>query len=225
MRTLSLRDTLITNFSGEWGDESKDSLGVYVLRTTNFTNSGDILYKNVITRIVPTNKIKQKRLNPGDIILEKSGGTKTTPVGRVVYFDNPEGIYLCNNFTQVLRPNEEILDSKYLFYALYAKYQFHETDRLYNKTTGIQNLQLGRYLDLRISVPDLIEQRNIRHQLDILHDAIAKKKKILEEIDNLVKSQFIEMFGGDQYPDCQIKELVAERVESVRKRYGRNRGG
>ena len=196
MMTLSLKDTLMASFSGEWGDESKDSSGVFVLRTTNFTNTGDVSFENVITRKVSIDKINQKRLNPGDIILEKSGGTKTTPVGRVVYFDKPEDIYLCNNFTQVLRPNTEIVDSKYLFYALYAKYQFHEADRLYNKTTGIQNLQLGRYLNLLIPVPALTEQRDIRYQLDILHDAIAKKKKILEKIDDLVKSQFIEMFGG-----------------------------
>lgn len=193
--TLPLKDALLMTFSGEWGDESKDTSGVFVLRTTNFTNSGDVSYENVVTRNVSNDKISRKRLKPGDIVLEKSGGTKTTPVGRVVYFDNPEGVYLCNNFTQVLRPNTDLVDGKYLFYALYAKYQFHETDRLYNKTTGIQNLQLGRYLDLLIPVPKLMEQRNIREQLDILHDAIAKRREILKKIDDLVKSQFIEMFG------------------------------
>ena len=219
MMTLPLKDALLMTFSGEWGDESKDTSGVFVLRTTNFTNSGDVSYENVVTRNVSNDKISRKRLKPGDIVLEKSGGTKTTPVGRVVYFDNPKGVYLCNNFTQVLRPNTDLVDGKYLFYALYAKYQFHETDRLYNKTTGIQNLQLGRYLDLLIPVPKLLEQRNIRDQLDILHDAIAKKREILKKIDDLVKSQFIEMFEGEKYPDCPIKELVTGRVESVRKRY------
>jgi hypothetical protein len=36
----------------------------------------------------------------GDIILEKSGGTDTTPVGRVVYCDEriASDTYLCNNF-------------------------------------------------------------------------------------------------------------------------------
>ena len=108
MMTLSLKDTLMANFSGEWGDESKDSSGVFVLRTTNFTNTGDVSFENVITRKVSIDKINQKRLNHGDIILEKSGGTKTTPVGRVVYFDKPQDIYLCNNFTQVLRPNTAV---------------------------------------------------------------------------------------------------------------------
>ena len=220
MMTLPLKDALLMTFSGEWGDESKDTSGVFVLRTTNFTNSGDVSYENVVTRNVSNDKISRKRLKPGDIVLEKSGGTKTTPVGRVVYFDNPEGVYLCNNFTQVLRPNTDLVDGKYLFYALYAKYQFHETDRLYNKTTGIQNLQLGRYLDLLIPVPKLMEQRNIREQLDILHDAIAKRREILKKIDDLVKSQFIEMFGDPAKNDKGWKQTTLKEVAKGKLSYG-----
>src|SRR5690625_7466323 len=36
-------------------------------------------------------KTEKKRLKPGDIIIEKSGGSKNQPVGRVVYFDIDDG--------------------------------------------------------------------------------------------------------------------------------------
>lgn len=206
MKRFLLKDVLLTTFSGEWGTDSSDDKGVAVLRTTNFTNTGDINYLNVVKRCIEQQKIDKKKLNRGDIILEKSGGTKNTPVGRVVYFD-ADGIYLCNNFTQVLRANIDLVDGKYLFYCLFAKYQLRTTDNLYNKTTGIQNLQMDRYLNLTIPMRDKNEQRQICKQLDFLRIAIEQEKKIIKKLDELVKSQFIEMFG-----DPRKNEKGWERV-------------
>ena len=219
MRVYALKDTLQASFGGEWGNDCILGEGVAVLRTTNFTNTGNISYCNVVERDIADGKVQKKKLRVGDIILEKSGGTKNTPVGRVVYFDRSDKIYLCNNFTQVLRPNLQIVDGKYLFYCLYAKYQFHVTDGLYNKTTGIQNLQMDRYFNLQIPVVDKEQQYKICKQLDALRAAIEKKKQVLRKFEDLVKSQFIEMFGGGQYPECPVKEFVAGKVESVRRRY------
>ena len=196
MRVYALKDTLQASFGGEWGNDCILGEGVAVLRTTNFTNTGNISYCNVVERDIADGKVQKKKLRVGDIILEKSGGTKNTPVGRVVYFDRSDKIYLCNNFTQVLRPNLQIVDGKYLFYCLYAKYQFHVTDGLYNKTTGIQNLQMDRYFNLQIPVVDKEQQYKICKQLDALRAAIEKKKQVLRKFEDLVKSQFIEMFGN-----------------------------
>ena len=226
MMNYALKDTLQASFSGEWGNDCISGEGVAVLRTTNFTNVGDISYCNVVERDITDGKIQKKKLQVGDIILEKSGGTKNTPVGRVVYFDRADKIYLCNNFTQVLRPNSQIVDGKYLFYCLYAKYQFHVTDGLYNKTTGIQNLQMDRYFNLQIPVVDKEQQYKICKQLDALRAAIEKKKQVLRKFDDLVKSQFIEMFGGYSLRDKQphwvkigsVAEVVGGSTPKTEKR-------
>lgn len=211
----ALKDTLQASFSGEWGNDCISGEGVAVLRTTNFTNVGDISYCNVVERDITDGKIQKKKLQVGDIILEKSGGTKNTPVGRVVYFDRADKIYLCNNFTQVLRPNSQIVDGKYLFYCLYAKYQFHVTDGLYNKTTGIQNLQMDRYFNLQIPVVDKEQQYKICKQLDALRAAIEKKKQVLRKFDDLVKSQFIETFLNRGF-----QRVALEKVSHGKGEYG-----
>ena len=93
-------------------------------------------------------------MHKGDIILEKSGGTKDNPVGRLVYFDE-DGVFLANNFTQILRPTKTI-NSRYLFAALYYLYQTHKPliKGLGNQTNGIQNLKVPQYLQLQICVPE-----------------------------------------------------------------------
>ena len=76
--------------SGEWGNDDLTGEGIPVLRTTNFTNEGLVNYANVVTRDLGKKDISKKYLQPGDIIIEKSGGSDNQPVGRVIYFDGPK---------------------------------------------------------------------------------------------------------------------------------------
>ena len=109
--------------SGEWGNDDDVGTGIPVLRTTNFTNDGVINYKNVVTRDIQKKDLSQKYLQPGDIIIEKSGGSDKQPVGRVVYYDGEPNRYLFNNFTGVLRVrNQDVWYPRYVFYALYGNY-------------------------------------------------------------------------------------------------------
>ena len=128
---VRLDSLLLETMSGEWGEDCEGGDGVCVLRTTNFTNSGVISYDNVVLRKIAEQKVKAKRLKPGDLIVEKSGGTKDNPVGRVVYFDCEKDVYLCNNFTQALRPDPSKIFPRFLFYSLFALYKMKVTERLY----------------------------------------------------------------------------------------------
>lgn len=191
-----LSDVFCTIFSGEWGSEPQDDVNdVSVLRTTNFTNSGLINYENVIKRDIDKEKIKAKHLKYGDIIIEKSGGSDNQPVGRVVYFDNSDEVYLCNNFTSVLRTDNNIVKSKYVFYFMFFQHQCGVTQLLQNKTTGIRNLQLKRYMNIMIPLPLLETQSKIADVLDKAKSLIDLRKKQIEKMDLLIKSKFIEMFG------------------------------
>ena len=85
--TQPLSACIGATFPGEWGEDDSDGTGVNVIRTTNFTNSGKLDLTNVVTRKIDQAKVDKKHLIPGDIILERSGGTADNPVGRVVYFE------------------------------------------------------------------------------------------------------------------------------------------
>ena len=184
--TKPLADFIEVSFPGEWGQEDKDGSGVKVIRTTNFTNNGKLDLSDVVTRDIDSAKIEKKKLSKGDIILERSGGTNDNPVGRVVYFEE-DGVYLFNNFTQLLRCKEGV-KSLFLFYSLFNYYQMNKNviRSMGNKTTGIQNLKMDRYWQIPIADVSIERQKEF--------------ESIYRQADKSGfdgrKSQFIEMFGN-----------------------------
>ena len=173
------------SYPGEWGMEDKDGSGVKVIRTTNFTNAGKLDLTDVVTRSIIEKKVKRKTIKKFDTILERSGGTAENPVGRVVLFEEDDQ-YLCNNFTQVLRFKD--IDPRYAFYSLFYYYQMNKTyvRSMGSKTTGIQNLDMNKYLE--IGIPNASDDEQ---SLFIAITEQADKSKF-----DGFKSQFIEMFGG-----------------------------
>ncbi|WP_439490546.1 restriction endonuclease subunit S [Algoriphagus sp.] len=178
--------------SGEWGDEGNK---IPVIRSTNFTMDGFLDLSDVKFRDIDESKIAKKKLQRGDIIIEKSGGSLDQPVGRVVFFDE-EGDFLFSNFTSALRPKKDKVFPKYLNYMLLSAYKGNITSYFQNRTTGIINLQLTRYVDeLQIPLPPLATQQKIAAALDKA-DAIRKRSQlILSKYDQLAQSVFLEMFG------------------------------
>ncbi|GHU51414.1 hypothetical protein FACS1894127_7730 [Clostridia bacterium] len=194
VRLESIIDETIT---GEWGTECEDaSMGTKVLRTTNFTNSGVINYDSVVVRNILSQKIEKKKLLENDIVLEKSGGSDNQPVGRVVFFDNknPE-IFLCNNFTQILRVDKNKACARFIFWYLFYLHKNGTTESLQNKTTGIRNLQVKRYMAMPIPLPPLTEQQEIATVFDKVDNLILRRKQQLGQLDLMVKSRFVEIFG------------------------------
>ena len=183
--------------SGEWGNDDDAGTGIPVLRTTNFTNDGVINYNNVVTRDIQKKDLSQKFLQPGDIIIEKSGGSDKQPVGRVVYYDGEPDKFLFNNFTGALRVRDKSAwYPRYVFYALYGNYVKGGTRRYENKTTGLHNLKTDQYVqDFAIQEQPLEYQRQIVSRLDKVTKLIALRKEQLAKLDQLVKSRFIELFG------------------------------
>ena len=186
--------------TGEWGTEITENSQniVSVIRTTNFLNNGkiDIQNKELIKREIDKKKIEQKQLKRGDIIIEKSGGSPNQPVGRVVFFDlNSNEVFLCNNFTSILRVKEDI-NSKYIFYFLRNNYKKNKVVKYQNKTTGIINLKLQNYLNEScIFLPELKIQNKIVNILDNLENIIEKNQNYLTHLGVLTKSLFTKIFG------------------------------
>ncbi len=209
--------------SGEWGVDDVDGMGVPVLRTTNFTNVGVINYDNVVTRIITKKDIEEKYLKQGDIIIEKSGGSDKQPVGRVVFFEGTEHQYLFNNFTGLLRIREkEKWEPKYVFYSLYANYKNGGTKVFENKTTGLHNLKTDDYVS-RFEVKDrtIEEQKSICEKLGMICEIIKLQEEQLINLDNLIKSRFVEMFGdmllNTMGWDESSLESIAEIVSGITK--------
>jgi len=199
METTPVKDYIDDSFPGEWGTEDKDGNGVKVIRTTNFTNSGKLNLADIVTRSIEDRKVARKQIKKYDTILERSGGTADNPVGRVVLFEEDD-LFLCNNFTQVLRFKD--VDPRFAFYVLYYFYQTNRTAirSMGSKTTGIQNLNMSKYLE--IGIP------NASDEDQIVFVTIAEQADKSEFVG--FKSQFIEMFSGDKYHQMELDSIAED---------------
>ena len=206
-KTMPLSDCIGITFPGEWGEDDSDGTGVKVIRTTNFTNSGKLDLTNVVTRKIDPAKIDKKHLIPGDIILERSGGTADNPVGRVVYFE-ARGTFLFNNFTQLLRCKDGV-NSLFVFYSLYNFYHTHKSEirSMGNKTTGIQNLKMDKYWDIPIADASHEQQ----DQFVSLYKQ-ADKSKFSD-----FKSRFIAQFENSDYMRYSFDDICYDDTKSATK--------
>ena len=206
---MKLGELLLNTFSGEWGTEEGELL-TPVLRTSNFNEDGSLNYSTPAMRCIPEGKVAKKRMVRGDIILEKSGGTPKRPVGIMAFYDS-DALALCSNFNQVLRFDESRILPRFAFHQLRWLKDRNAFDRYTRKTTGLQNLQMKKLIELKLRVPQIEAQTSIATTLD---EIVCDQRALQQEIaclDSLVKSRFVEMLDA-----CDLDTV--NRLDSCTKR-------
>ena len=170
--------------AGEWGKDDINGDGIPVLRTTNFTDEGYLTYDDVVTRDIDRDKVTHKFLQPGDILIEKSGGSGEKPVGRVVLFEGDADHYLSNNFTARLHLNGKYkINRLYVFFFMFVNYRRGGTKLYEGKTTGIHNLRLDEYLkNTSIPIPPMEVQSAFE---DLVKQSDKSKFELNEAIKDL----------------------------------------
>ncbi|MFI1865804.1 hypothetical protein [Streptomyces jumonjinensis] len=177
-----IKNLLASASNGVWGDEpAGDETDVYCVRAADFDRTRQRVSKaRLPRRSVDRGALNQHRLRPGDLVLEKSGGGETQPVGMAVLFEGPEPA-VCSNFCARLIPAATV-DPRFLTYAMAAAYTQGLTQSAIKQTTGIQNLDTGAFFALPWAHPEMAEQRRIAQFLDAETDRI-------DTLSSLRKSQ------------------------------------
>lgn len=160
-RAKTLEETCLF-LNGLWKGEEPPFVNIGVIRNTNFTKEGTLDDSDIAYLDVEARKFEKRRLQFGDIILEKSGGGPKQPVGRVVLFDKAEGDFSFSNFTSALRVhNPDELNFRFLHKFLYWTYVSGITEKMQSHSTGIRNLNGDAYKAIKITFPPLPEQQRI----------------------------------------------------------------
>ncbi len=184
--------------------------GGYPLITSKNINNNKIDFSNV-NYISEEDYIKinqRSEVSNGDIIMPMIG-----TIGNPVIIDTDKKFAIKNVALFKLANNETIL-SKYFYYIL--KTQDIKRQLESNKRGGTQNfVSLKNIRDLKIPLIDILEQKKIVEILDKAQQLIDKRKKQIESLDELVKSQFIEMFGDPitnpkRWNTCELREGIKE---------------
>jgi len=164
-------DELCSFKNGLWKGKKEPFIHVGVIRNTNFTKNGQLDDSDIAYLDVESKQYASRKLEYGDLILEKSGGGPKQPVGRVIPFEKKEGEFSFSNFTSIIRIlNKEELDFLFLHRYLHFLYVSGATERMQKHSTGIRNLQLKEYKEIEIPLPPIAEQKRI---VAILNEAFA----------------------------------------------------
>lgn len=174
-------DKLVSFQSGLWKGEKGALQMTKVLRNTNFKlNNGFLDYGDVAEIEVETTQLATRTLQYGDIILEKSGGSDTQAIGRVVLFDKTGNeTYSYSNFCSRIRVLETSeVEPLYLWIVLHNFYCKGGTIPFQN---GIRllNIDMSGYSKIKIPVPPIDVQKQIVEE-------IAKVDEIVRNADNTI---------------------------------------
>lgn len=174
--------------SGNWGDEAKgEGRDIACLRIADFDRERLRLKAQERTlRSMPYGQPQDYVLAVPSLLLERSGGAQGVPVGRVVLYDQDERAGI-SNFIVALEPAPEN-NEKYLLFQHLDLYLTGRVRRAASHTHGIQNLDVGAYLDEDVPWPPYREQQAIGRALDEMHQQLhalqelrTRQKALLQE--------------------------------------------
>ncbi len=165
--------------NGVWGDEpQEDTCDIPCVRVADFDRTRlEVVLNEPTIRNVPESDRVGRTLERGDLLLEKSGGGESQPVGCVVLY-NDSLPAVCSNFVARVTLADG-MNASFWRYTHAAAYAARVNTRSIKQTSGIQNLDAGQYLDERVGFPPSHEQEAISTFLD--HETA--------EIDVLVAEQ------------------------------------
>ena len=124
-----------------------------------------------------------------------------------------DGIFSAHGM--VLRPKEDVVDKN--FFPLFISSDYFLDAAIKISVGSLSPTINWRDLkDLEFEMPDLHTQKKLAEVLWAINNAIESYKKLISATDELVKSQFIEMFGDPiENPMCWDKMPLSKSCEIV----------
>ena len=204
--TFQLKSVLVKNDAGDWGSEPDDR-AIGVIRSTNFNNNGKLDLSDIAHRTLSEKKFKEKKLFADDILIERSGGSETQPVGRVGFVteEMANTDYAFANFIQRISLNDEI-NPKFVYFCLQQMYEMGVTAGMQSQTTGIRNLDWKQYVKVSLPQPSPDEQTAIANILSKVDEAIASVQGSITAAERLKKSLMQNLLTGRMKPDGTLRK-------------------
>jgi type I restriction enzyme S subunit len=179
LRFLPLREVAEFINGYAFAPEHWDQDGLQIIRIQNLTDPAKPF--NRTTTHVPD----KYRVTPGDLLVSWSASLG------VFEWRGPE-VGLVNQHIFRVKPNNEVVDHKYLRYALVTA--LDEMARHLHGAT-MKHVNRDEFLSTLVFLPTLAEQRRIATILDQADALRAQRRAALLQLDKVAPAIFVEMFG------------------------------
>lgn len=209
---MRLIDTIETFISGDWGSESwteETPCEVFCVRGADIEPIRNQDYGHVPMRYISNRSFENKLLQPGDIVVEKSGGSPTQSTGRVCLItpdlvDKLKSVD-CSNFCSAFRVKPE-WDAEYIYLYIQHIYNSGIFFNFEGKTSGIKNLQLEQaYQAIDIKPVPLAEQKKLARVIRTIDKKMAINREINQNLEALAKQLYDYWFVQFDFPNEEGK--------------------
>lgn len=173
------------------------------------TVATDVIDETKVESVAYNEKPSRANLvvDTGTLLFAKMQATK-----KIMLVDDASKEYIYSTGFCAVKPIETIISHKCLYHLLTSKMFLKQKDK--NCSGATQKAITKAGLDkIFISVPVLEKQDIIARKLDLISELIKNQRKVLEELDILIKSRFVEMFGDTLtnpkgWKECCLNEYI-----------------
>ena len=204
--------------NGVWGEEAEGTHDRICVRVADFDRIRfRVSLDNPTLRSIEPGIAETRRLEEGDLLLEKSGGGERQPVGAVVIYEHDEPA-VCSNFVARM-PVADGYHPRYLTYLHAALYAARINTRSTKQSTGIQNLDSSSYLRESVGLPNRHEQRVIADFLDRetakIDALVANKERLIELLQEKRAALITRAVTRGLDPDAPMKDSGVEWLGQI----------
>ena len=170
-------------------DKSKGGITITRIETISdgIVNENKMGYADIID-----DRYKDYYLKQNDILMSHINSAKH--LGKVAIFNGDKKIIHGMNLLDI-RLNNDICNSKYVYYFFKTKRFKKQLNKISKQSVNQSSFTVNDLKEIKISLPLLEKQKMIANKLDKVQAMIDLRKKQTEELDKLIKSQFVEIFG------------------------------
>lgn len=174
-----------------------DDSGYPITRIETISNRTVDRDKMGYAGITDITKYSDYVLQDGDILM--SHINSETHLGKVARYEEYEGETIIHGMNLLcLRPNKNLVDSRYAFYYLSSEAFLHQIPRITKKSVNQASFNVAALKELTFPISSMEVQQPVADILDKANELIALRKEQLAKLDELVKARFVEMFGDPE---------------------------
>lgn len=171
-----------------------DNTGYPITRIETISNRTVNRNKMGYAGITDVSKYSDYILQDGDILM--SHINSEIHLGKTALYEKKGNEIIIHGMNLLsLRPNKDLIDSKYAFYYLSSQAFLRQIPNITKKSVNQASFTVSALKELDFSVTTIEEQKKVANDLDKLNNLIELRTQQLSKFDKLVKSRFIELFG------------------------------
>ena len=173
----------------------------------NRFNRDRVGYANIFT----TDGIEDRVLKDGDILMSHINSIQY--LGRsVMYQAKPNDCFIHGMNLLCLRADRETIDPAYATFYFQSQMFKRQIDKIAKKSVNQASFSTTSLKNIKIPAVSLARQREIAARLSAVSALVDACNNLLSALDDLVKSRFVEMFGGlePQVPLASVCELFTD---------------